>query len=142
MHPLPRRKDDIRLQQRHPAINPIHVALHSLVPLKQPTKHIAHLRQGKLLPDADARPRVKGDVVVRLRVPVRPPLRAEDGRVGEGLGDWRVQVGAALHDEGRVADGRVFEDGEGFGAVGAAAAGESCVFEGEADVEGDGGVEA
>ena len=53
-----------------------------------------------------------------------------------------VQVVAVLEDEGRVADGGVFEDCKGLGAIGPASTGEGGVFEGYADVVGDDGVEA
>lgn len=79
---------------------------------------------------------------MRSRVPRLPALGAEEVGRGEGGGGRGVEVGAAVHDEGGVADGGVLEDGDGLGAVGPAAAGEGGVAQGEADVEGDRGVQA
>lgn len=142
MHPLSRRQDNIRLEQRIPAINLMHEALNPLKALKYPAQRVAHLGESKLLADADARAGVEGDVVVRLRMPRSPALGAEDARIGKSLRDGRVQIRAALHDERRVTDGRVLEHRERLGAVGAAASGQSRVLEGDADVEGHGRVEA
>lgn len=47
-----------------------------------------------------------------------------------------------MHSKSRVADGCVFEDANWGKTVGPAAAGEGGIVEGEADVEGDDGVEA
>lgn len=119
----------------------MHEALHPLEPLKDAAQRIAHLGEGKLLADADPRAGVEGDVIVRLRVPSGPALRAEDARIGERLRDGRVQVRAALHDERRVSDGRVLEHRQRLGAVRAAAPGQGRVLEGDADVERHGRVE-
>jgi len=115
------------------------VALDPVVALEQTRQDVAHLSQGELLADADARATVEWDVLPRLGLPREPAVRAEGLDVGELFGHGRVQVGAALHHEGAVADGGVLEDGDGLGAVGAAAAGEGCVFQGHADAEKGGG---
>lgn len=47
-----------------------------------------------------------------------------------------------MHDERRVADGRMGEDADGIAPVRPAAAREGGVAQGHAHVEGDGGVEA
>lgn len=97
---------------------------------------------------------VEGDVGPGFGLPCEPAGGVEcevvkgdeavgvGGRGGEEV--WGVEVGAALHYEGGVADGGIGEDADGGEVVGArtAAGGEGCVFQGEADVERDGGVEA
>lgn len=47
-----------------------------------------------------------------------------------------------MHDEGRVSDVGVLGDSHGIEAEGSTAAGDGGVFEGETDIEGDGGVHA
>lgn len=71
-----------------------------------------HLGEGKVLPDADARPAVEGHKVPGLGGPVVPAVGAEEGRVGEGVGGGRVEVGAALHGEGAVDDDVAGEGGD------------------------------
>jgi hypothetical protein len=62
--------------------------------------------------------------------------------VGRGWVIGWVQIGAALHYERRVGDFCASGDTDGFITAGTAAMREGCVFEGYADVDGDGGVDA
>lgn len=124
------------------AVNFLHEALDPLEPLKQPREHVAHFREGKLLPDADAGPAVEGHVLPGLGLPVEPAVGAVLEVVGKLFAGRGVKGGVALHDEGAVADGGVLEDGDGQGAVRAAAARERRVAEGQAHVEGHHGVQA
>jgi hypothetical protein len=92
---IDRLQHNIRMQPRQ---YPTHPILHSLIPLKHPHQRILHLRQRKLLANANARTAIERDVRPALRVPVLPALghKLVDG--GEAAGFRRVQVCAALHD--------------------------------------------
>lgn len=63
-----------------------------------------HLGDGKVLADADSRPAVKGHVLPRLGGPFLPSIGAEDGGVGKGIRNGRVEIRSALHSHGAVDD--------------------------------------
>ena len=136
---LPRRTDNLRLVE---LILPISNVLEPFVPLRNTGNNKRHLRQRKVLSDADPWPAVERDVVPGLGLPDFPALWGEDVWVCEGLGGRRVQVFAALHGVGGVDDAVALHDGDGEVAVRSAAIGEGGVCEGEAEVVGDGWVEA
>lgn len=136
---LGRLQHNIRVQPRMLAA---HIIPNRLEPLKQPHKRVPHLRQRKLLADADPRPAIERDVLPRLGGPRLPALGDKGRRVREARLDGRVQVGAALHDERRVADGRALGNRNGLRAVGPAADRQRRVRQRDADVVRHHGVQA
>jgi len=66
--------------------------------------HKRHLREGKVLPDADPGPTVERHVLPRPGRPVLPPLWAKNIWVRELFRRRRIQVLAALHAKCAVKD--------------------------------------
>lgn len=118
-----------------------HPTLHPLEPLQDPHNRVRHLRQRKLLPDANPRSAVERQVLPRPRRPALPPARREDGRIGEVGGSGRVKVARRLHYLRAVRYRRAFWNADGRETVWAAADGECGVTQGDADVKGDDGVQ-
>lgn len=102
--------------------------LNSVKPLQQPYDSVCHFGAGKLLAKADSRTAVERDEGPRPWDPRLPALRREgvDGREA-GRDGW-VDVGAMLHHQRGVADGRPFEDSHRAVAIWAASMWERGVF--------------
>jgi hypothetical protein len=58
--------------------------------LKASLTHKCHLRHGKILPNADSRPAVKGHKLPRFGCPMFPSLGTKDCWVGECFRYWRI----------------------------------------------------
>lgn len=116
---------------------PVAHVFDALVPLHNADHHKRHLRQRKVLSDADAWAAVERDEVPWFGLPDLPALWREDVRMGEIFGGGRVEVFAALHGEGGVDDAVPLDDGEWEIAIGPATGREGGVCECEAEVEWD-----
>lgn len=84
-NPISRTHDNLRSQQLLPILKP---TLQSRKVLKNPHNGITHLREGKVLADADARPTIEGDIRPAFWSPVVPSLRVEFVDGGE-FRRWR-----------------------------------------------------
>jgi hypothetical protein len=107
LNSIQRRQHNIRSKPPLPPAQPTPF-LNPFKSLQHPTRRIRHLGQRKILPQTNPRSTVEGDISPGNRGPGPPSF---GGKVVYGGAE---EVLSALHDEGAVAAGGIFGDGDGL----------------------------